>query len=1007
MKQVFFIAVLLFCLLDTSSAQPTPPELQRKIAGKKNLALIMKEVEGFYKNEEVEKEKEGRKNGLKNKGPEGANEEAFESGLLHWKRWEYFNKTRLQPNGDLEDISAKTYAAWQKVVAKYGDETKPAGTNSLTSGSNAVWNFIGPFNLQFQGGLYRGLCRVDKIVFHPTNANIIYAGTNNGGLWRTLDGGSTWASMNFYFPIQSASGIAVNPSNPDNIFVLTGDGNGGGAIGQNSAGIWVTNDGGGNWFKTSFNSNPQSKIFNGYKLVMMPTLNYILFAATGNGLYRSTNSGSTWTLVISGQGLTDGTSPVYDVEFDPAQPGRVYASDFNRFYVSENYGASFPLSESTSLPGKTRIEIGVSPANPNYVYLLCGAFGAVGTNTFGGIYRSTSGGISGSFNLRASTPNILCWATNGTRYPNDNDQSSYDLAIDVSKSNAEVVVSGGKNIWRSTTGGTALQNLTVFNEDSGIAKFIHPDVHEIAYNPLNGWLYAGTDGGIYRSTNDGVNWTNITNGIHTTTFYHMAAAPFDVNRVLGGAQDNGVKYKSNSGDFTHITGADGFDCAFGPSTASSIYSTVNSSVAKFDINGASQNTVSTPANCAFFPTIAADPVTNNTVYLAGGPNSRLDNNGNVQPLCGVQKSTNGGSTWTQVLPQYIQQSICTCPNNSNRVYAAGTASIFRTDNGGTTWSGNLAANAGFINNGQITDVNVCSGNSDIVYATLGGYTAGQKVMYSTNAGASWFSISGTLPAEVKVNCVVADQNNNAYIGTDMGVYYQAATSSDWTPYYNELPRVPITDLAINQGASRIRASTYGHGIWETSLFTTCDVNLTLPSTIAGNKFYQASNFISASGNTTIVGGNTTVVNARAGGEVYMGPDFTVYEGNVFNATLGACGSSPVPGPVSIRASDIPPVFLSQADRGNDSTLYQYGFITIDPPVGEIATVHLNAVKTGEFLIIVSDKSGSEDLLRISETLAAGAVISKTLALASFAKGKYYVQLYFNGKLAHVQELLVK
>ncbi len=993
MKKIFFMAVILYGFISPSAAQITPPELQRKIAGKKNLAIIMKEVEIYYKKEEKEKERQKTIN-----GKSAGDEEEFESSLLFWKRWEYFNKTRLKPNGDLEEVAAKTITAWEKVTEKYGN------VNRVESGSNPVWNFIGPFNLQYQAGAYRGLCRVDKVVFHPTNPNIFYAGTNNGGLWRTLDGGNTWVNMNFYFPIQSASGIVINPTDPNNIFVLTGDGNGGGGIIQNSCGIWVTHDGGGNWIRTSFNGNAQTNIFNGFKLVMMPGFTNILFAATQNGLYRTTDNGNNWTLVLSGTLLTDGTAPIYDIEFDPAQPGRVYASGFGTFYLSENSGVSFPANQRTNISGATRIEIGVSPANSNYVYLLCGPYtGAVGTpptfagtSQFKGIYRSSSGGTANSFSLRANSPNILCATSTGIVAPNDaGDQSSYDLAIDVDKTNAEIITAAGKVVWRSTNGGITLTNLTLFNEGNSNsvppANYIHPDIHDIAYNPLNNILYACTDGGIYFSSNGGTIWANITNGIYTSTFYHMAGAPFDATRIIGGVQDNGVKYKSNAGDFTHIEGADGFDCSFGPSAASSIYATVNNGVSKYDINGVSQ-TISQIANTSFFPVIAADPVSDNTVYLAAG-------------TPGIWKSLDGGAVWTPLLNQAIQQSICTCPNNSNRVYVTGTGSIFRTDNGGSNWTpGNLAANPGFINNGQITDINVCSTNSDFVYVTTGGYVAGRKVFYSNDAGANWFNISGTLPAEVKVNCVAIDPFNNAYIGTDMGVYYQAVSSLDWTPFYNELPRVPVTDLAIHHGSGKIRASTYGHGIWETTLFTPCDANFNLTGYVAGDKFYQASNVITS--DASILGGSETNVTARAGNEIVLNPGFIVFEYNVFNGILGACESGPVP-QTKGRAADIPPLFMNQTDKGDNTTLYSYGTVTVSYSVKGEININIHAVKTGDFSLIITDKEGVNNLISINESIVEGKNILKLISSGNMVKGKYYAQLYCEGRLVHVQEVFVQ
>ena len=125
MKQAIFITALFCSFTILSIAQITPPQLQSKIAGKKNLAAIMKEVEKFYKEEEQEKKKEKILNANINGG-----EEEFENEFLFWKRWEYFNKTRLKPNGDIEDVTAKTIAAWQKVNTKYGD------INGVESGSN-------------------------------------------------------------------------------------------------------------------------------------------------------------------------------------------------------------------------------------------------------------------------------------------------------------------------------------------------------------------------------------------------------------------------------------------------------------------------------------------------------------------------------------------------------------------------------------------------------------------------------------------------------------------------------------------------------------------------------------------------------------------------------------------------------------------------------------------------------------------------------------------------------
>lgn len=301
MKKIFFLAIIFLSFQFHPAAQMTP-ELRKKIGTKRNLKAIMREVEEYFEKEERENERKYGKDDVNNNGED---EKEFESGLLKWKRWEYFNATRLKPNGDLEDIEARTVAAWEQVNAKYGN------TNRIESGTDATWTFMGPGVMNYQGGFYRGLSRTDRIVFHPTDANTFYVCANNGGLWRTTNAGVSWTCLTFNFPILSAAGVVINPSNTNNIWVLTGDAKSGNGVFQNSCGLWVTYDGGFNWFKTNFNGNALNRSQSGYKLVMMPGNPSILFAATASGLYRSVDGGINWVTALSG-----GT--VFDIEFDPS-----------------------------------------------------------------------------------------------------------------------------------------------------------------------------------------------------------------------------------------------------------------------------------------------------------------------------------------------------------------------------------------------------------------------------------------------------------------------------------------------------------------------------------------------------------------------------------------------------------------------------------------------------------------------------------------------------------------
>ncbi len=999
MNKYIILTSIILLMAVKSIAQELPDRIQRKISGLKRLDDIMRVVDAFYREEAAKEKAEGGR---------GEEKEEFESGHFLWQRWAYFNKTRLKDNGELEDIAAKTIEAWNVVNSKYGDAAH-RDIAGVQSSSNAAWNFIGPFANSYQNGFYRGLSKTDRIVFHATDPNTFFVCAHNGGLWRTQNGGASWVNLTRYFPIQSISGVAVDPGNAQRIFVLTGDGNGGGAISQNSCGIWFTTNGGNTWTQTSFNRSRQTRIFNGFKLVMLPGNVNTLFAATQSGLYRSTDGGNNWNRVLTGVALTDGTSPVYDIEFDPSSPSTVYVSGFGRFYRSLDGGATFPADERTNIPGANRIEIGVSPNNNNYVYLMCAPFtGAVttgnppvttfvGTSNFSGLYRSPSKGSQNSFTARATSPNVLSQNSNGIVTANDGDQSNYDLAIAASPVNAETVVVAGKIVWRSTDGGTTLTNLTTFAEPNtnpvAPANYIHPDIHDLAYNPLNNNLYCCNDGGVYVSTNGGNSWADITNGISTTTFYHMSAAAYDVNKIMGGTQDNGMKYKKNAGEFLHVNGGDGFDCAFGNSANSPIYATNNNGVVKYNNNG-DQLSVTTPANTTnLFPVITVNPADDDIVYLASSSS-------------GVFKSTNGGSSWTQILNLAIQQSICNCPSNSNRIYVAGTTGIYRTDNAGAAFTGNLAANPGFAGSGQIADVNVCPANSNYVYVAIGGYTAGAKVMTSNDAGATWINISGTLPAEVKVSCLAVDNGNNVYIGTDMGVYYHGVTDADWTPYFNELPRCPVTDLFINQAAGKIRASTYGAGIWEADLYSACDFSYAITGDnngeVFGNRFYQASDNISAY--VTIKGTDSTLVTARAGREIILGNGFSVAERSRFNGLLGPCQSG-LP-PQRTAAAELP-VFVNSVDKGNSRELYPYGTLSVVNGIAGGQKCIVTAHQTGAYKIVVTNAADSKAYQETTIMAERGSRNETVIGIDKLQTGQYFVKLIFDNKLVHYQELFIK
>jgi len=160
------------------------------------------------------------------------------------------------------------------------------------------------------------------------------------------------------------------------------------------------------------------------------------------------------------------------------------------------------------------------------------------------------------------------------------------------------------------------------------------------------------------------------------------------------------------------------------------------------------------------------------------------------------------------------------------------------------------------------------------------------VFYSSDGGTTWLNRSGSLP-NVPVHCLAVDGTNNVYAGTDIGIYFRSASQNDWTPFYNGLPNVPVTDLIINTGASKIRAATFGRGIWQSDLFTPCPVaHLVTLFPVTGAALYEATQFVQIS--VPVIGGANTTLDLRAGDYVQFLPGFEAKTGVEVEGAIGPC-----------------------------------------------------------------------------------------------------------------------
>ena len=970
---VFRVALSICILIFFSGSILSQAELKQLLTGKSTLAEIMEVVDLYYEEH-----------------PEAENE--FESDYLHWKRWEWYMSGRLGHGGEFVNIS--------EMLLK-GLRDKKSMEQPKERNINSGWTFMGPSSspLQNSSALYNGIGRVDRITFHPTNQNIIFIGTPAGGLWGTLDGGATWNNLTDNLPSIGISGIVITPSNTSIMYLLTGDGdsNIGGFVSdfgymRQSIGVLKSTDGGVSWHQTG--SFPGvSGTFVGFKLVQSPSDPNILLAGTSDGLYRTTNGGDSWVKELN---LT-----TYDIEFKHGDATRVYASVNGDFWLSTDSGNTWTSNSTYDVNPNTcgtnnggRIQIAVAPTNSPKVYLLSGP--VTGNGSFCGLWLSTDSGLT--FTLQSTTPNVFGTNDNG----GDNvDQSGYDIAIACRSDLSTTIAVAGCTVWRSTNGGVNWTHSTSYNED-GNFPYIHPDVHDLAYNPLNHWLYAATDGGFYRSQDHGVTWTDLSPNIESSQFYHMRGWDGNANKLMGGLQDNGVKYRmANSTAFVHIDGADGFDVVFNPDTGEPGYSTINQSVLKYSGDGSGSTVITPGGYSAFFKTIAVHN-TDPDIVLVGTSD--------------ILKTTTGGAPWTDT-EAAGGWSLTSCPSNSTRFYAAGgntyqngSGSLYFSGNTGDSWTVK-SGNPGFPDPAdwvKITDVTVRPNNSSYVWACFGGFDAGIKVVMSTNTGDTWTNLSFNLP-NVPINCLAIDNDNGAYAGTDIGVFYLGPTVSQWMPWSNGLPNVPVTDLYIYDDGTikRIRAATFGRGVWQSSLAETCDAAVIVTGGLEGIRHYEASTSISSS--SVVQGGIGTFVSFKSGDYITLTENFRVVDDSEFLGFISPCGQGGIP---SVTGNDP----LNRADPNssiillrrmwNPQTGLPYGSIDKIDIRNETASIEFSMRAAGNIEIVaakhIQDKLASLHTGSLKEGKHAIEV-----DISKLTKEFYYLLFFYEGKLAHFQEMDIR
>ncbi len=402
-------------------------------------------------------------------------------------------------------------------------QDKVAAASAGTAAGN--WRLVGPKEpmQEADGG---DVGRISSFVFHPSQPQTIYAATPVGGLWRTQDDGANWVLLS-NLPKLGITEIAVNPTAPDTMYMLTGDGDGRLMHGPPTVGVLKSVNGGQDWAATglSFNVGQPGHMVWGHRLVVHPTTPTILMAATTAGLFRTTDGGQTWAPVTAGIIPFDRKSEFWDVRFHPTDPSVVYAASTTQVYRSSDAGQTWTAlrgglptysdlcsySNCNFYPNfSNRIRLAVTPASPDTLYVL---YGSPRGFTIG-LYRSDDRG--NTFTKRSNTDPVSKDPNAPRRLISARRTSSATTTTISARSRttrshwrfrrpmptscmSEPSIPGNRTTavepGKERRGGTMTR---------AIGDYVHADVHELV--DRGGTLYAATDGGIYRSSDGGKTW---------------------------------------------------------------------------------------------------------------------------------------------------------------------------------------------------------------------------------------------------------------------------------------------------------------------------------------------------------------------------------------------------------------------------------------------------------------------------------------------------------------------
>jgi photosystem II stability/assembly factor-like uncharacterized protein len=758
--------------------------------------------------------------------------------------WDFFVRQRL-PSGEVELPVEHLRAELDKLEAREESLLAERDTRTLPGGITG-WNEIGPGNI---GG------RTRAIVFDPVNPDTLYAAGVAGGIWKSIDAGAGWAVTDDLMLNLAVSTIAIDPTNPDILYAGTGEGFLGGRPGVQGLGIFKSTDAGATWAQLpgTVTGVPQGAFHYVNKLVISPNDSARIYAATRFGVWRSLDSGQTWSAVLSnpryhtGVPATNGcTLGCTDLAIrTDRNPDMLFAA-FGSFekdglYRSNDGGDSW--TEYTTASYQGRMTIAIAPSDNDVIYLAMADNGGLyGWGRLVSVFRADDG-VSFSSVLDFDHPfslwlfSYLSIATGCYEHPVIYSQGWYDNIIAVDPVDPDVVWVGGINVYRSDNGGQTFGLAGYwFNYmmDPPPPTYIHPDQHVIAFHPAyngttNQTVYVGNDGGIFRTTNAGaatsqeecpigpdpgpppeIVWESMNNGYGVTQFYHGDSAK-EVDMFVGGSQDNGTSraLATDAPDsWKMIHGGDGGYVAIDPTNNQRLF---------VERNGFPQIYLSTDGGETFVEAING---ISDTDGLFITPLAMDQSDPDVLWTGGSRpwRTTDGAALWEVAGPDFAGpgriSAIAIAPSDSAVVYLGfDNGYVARTTNGldpSPTWT--IFVNG--LHGAWVSGVAVDPEDPDIAYCTYSTYGV-PHVLHTVNGGTDWTSIDGieaTGVPDIPAHWIAVRPCNaqQLYVGTELGIFVSEDGGLTWDPANEGLAHTVVETLDF-KNSSTLVAFTHGRG----------------------------------------------------------------------------------------------------------------------------------------------------------------------------------------------------